>query len=146
MIKSILEQEYTNYRVVYFRDPSAGKSIERYMNENALDPKKVKIIENTQGKGYLSDFLEGKAHCTNDELAIFLSDEDRIIGYQAFATVSSLFSHNKNVPFLLYTASLNSDLSLGKSFPYPLEVSKNGSFNNYPFLLGGLIAFSYDLY
>ena len=46
MIKSILSQDYTNYKVVYFKNASDSQNVYKYMQDNALDADKVKMVEN----------------------------------------------------------------------------------------------------
>ena len=48
MIKSILEQDYTNFKVVYFRNASQSQEVYRFIEDNALDNDKVKMVENAQ--------------------------------------------------------------------------------------------------
>lgn len=37
MIKSILQQDYTQYNLIYFRDESDSTEVFKYLNENSLD-------------------------------------------------------------------------------------------------------------
>lgn len=68
-----------------------------------------------------------------------------MLGFQLFDILNSVFSEAGESK-VVYSASLNSDLELGKSFPYPAEIMEGNKYYNYPFVAGGIFAFSTDLY
>ena len=74
MIKSILEQDYTNFKVLYFRKASESQEVYRFIEENALDNNKVRMVENANEGGFLGDFLEGKTYCEKEDIIMYLSD------------------------------------------------------------------------
>ena len=77
---------------------------------------------------------------------MYLSDEDQILGIHGFNLINNLFHTSAGPSIFLYTAALDSDLKLARSYPYPQEVIDNNTFEKYTFVPGGIIAFTSDLY
>lgn len=64
MIRSIFQQEYTHYRVYYFvMNEDDGKKGLLYLEDNAMDPLKLEIIQSDSVSPVFENFLSGQQKC-----------------------------------------------------------------------------------
>lgn len=73
------------------------------MDDNALDKNKFKVIENIPDSDYVKEFTSAKNYCDKDNIVVYMSDSDRLVGNNVFLVLNAFFKQNPNLK-LLYTS------------------------------------------
>lgn len=79
-LKSVLNQKYTNFRVIYIDDGSIDGSLlaaQNVVQELKMETK-VAFYQNATQSGYLANLLQVASLCEDDEILVLLGQEDQL--------------------------------------------------------------------
>lgn len=98
-IDSILQQNYTNYHVVYtddFSPDQTGQKTVEYLNERGIPSDKFRVKQNTQHVGMMANIYNGIASdCQLGEIAVMLDGDDSFIGTNVLAMLNAVYQKEK---------------------------------------------------
>ena len=89
-LASILNQTYTNYKVIYIDDASQDLTYEKALNL-IKNNSKFKITKNVSNKGALSSFVSVIKDLSDDDIFIHISGDDWLIDDQVLNKLNNFF-------------------------------------------------------
>ena len=77
-LRSVFEQKYPNFRVIYINDASTDGTGESVFNwiKNAGVEERVELVQNTANQGALANFHHAIQSCKDHEIIVFLDGDD----------------------------------------------------------------------
>lgn len=107
-LQSLLNQDYSNYRVVIADDASPDNTsalIRRFMRKNKVDPEKVVLVTNPkQITAVPNIYFAITKHCKRGEIGFFVDGDDELVGRKVFKVFNAIYQ-SKN-PSVAYSISL----------------------------------------
>lgn len=107
---SLLQQAYSNYRVVIVEDHSGDhtyEDLEKELRTNPLAREKVTLVGNSERKHHMENIYRAThQHCKQGEILMVVDGDDELIGTQVFRAINEAYWRLK--PMALYTNHLQS--------------------------------------
>jgi glycosyltransferase involved in cell wall biosynthesis len=147
-MNSILQQEYSNYHIVFIDDASedeTGRHVEMYIRENNISPDKITVVINQERMMAMPNIYKA-AHdyCKPHEIFIIVDGDDELVGRQVFKHFNAIFSSHD--VWVMYTNFISIRGSIGYSRPYTKSVLERNSFRKSAFVISHLRAFYTKLF
>lgn len=142
-LKSLLDQDYTNFRVYYVNDASKDetKSVVEHFLRTHPKGHLVTLINNSVNKGshVENQYLTAKRYARPDDIVVILDGDDTLADTQVLTNVAKVYS---NYPvWLTYGQYAPSRGGLGGCTAIPLEVVENNTFRQFTFVQSHLRTF-----
>lgn len=103
-MKSLNEQNYSNYRVFMIDDASSDNSTEVLLAELPQYPRlnnRIRIIRNPESIGALGNRdSTTRNHCHSGDIVVDIDGDDSLIGRQAFNMLNRLYYNNPDAWFV----------------------------------------------
>ncbi len=132
-IESILQQDYSNYRVVYIDDASSDGTadIVRGLMQNHPKSSDFLLICNPKRVGALANIYNAiHQHCKDEEIIVSLDGDDWFYDSQVLKKIDALYSTQE--VWLSHGTMLEYPQNqLGWSIPIPEEIVANHAFRTY---------------
>ena len=100
-IDSILQQNYTNYHVVYTDDASpdrTGETVKDYLKEKGVEEGKFKVKINSEKKGMMENIFNAITYdCELGEIVVMLDGDDSFIGTNVLSLLNAIYQKEKVV-------------------------------------------------
>jgi len=146
-IQSAVEQNYTNFRIIYIDDCSTdgtGEKILTYIEQNHLEDK-VTFIHNTVHKGALENLYNAIHFCQDCEIILTLDGDDWFMHNYVLKRINQEYQDSDvwltYGQFLFYPKGHK-----GFCAPFPANVIQNNSFRSHPWLSSHLRTFYAGLF
>jgi glycosyltransferase involved in cell wall biosynthesis len=98
-IDSILQQNYSNYHVVYTDDASpekTGKHVKEYLKSKGVEEGNFKVKINSEKKGMMENIFNAITHdCQLGEIAVMLDGDDSFIGTNVLSLLNAVYQKEK---------------------------------------------------
>jgi glycosyltransferase involved in cell wall biosynthesis len=131
-IQSVLNQRYSNYRVIYTDDCSpdnTGGLIEQFLQQN--DPeKRVTLIKNQERKGAIYNLYHMIHSCNDDDIIITVDGDDWLTNPDVLSTLNQVYS-NEDVWMTYGQYRSYPDNRIGCSRQIPPEVVNSSGYRKY---------------
>lgn len=141
-LKSLLNQNYTNYRIIITDDCSTdgtGDAIENYIKVNQLEHK-VTLIKNKERRGALHNLYTMIHSCPNDAIIATVDGDDALPDPEVLKRLNHIYS-TRDV-WLTYGQFIEyPNNTKGWCTPIPSDIVTNNSFREYPHLSSHLRTF-----
>lgn len=141
-IQSSLNQDYTNYRIIFTDDCSSDGTFEKVAElvKNSSNANRVTLVKNTVRIGALANLYNMIHSCKDDEIILTLDGDDWLANNNVLNILNRVYSDNDFwVTYGQYQNS--SDGGRGISQPYPRDVVDNTSFRQYTWCASHLRTF-----
>lgn len=104
-LDSILEQEYQNYRIIYFDDASTDATLENVSNyvSSHRVTEKIQVISPKSAQGELCAMYSTLHQLTDNEIIVLLNGHDKVINKWVLGTINNEYSQQDT--WLTYGAS-----------------------------------------
>lgn len=132
-VESILQQDYTNYRVVYVDDASRDGTADAVEEIVRRHSKKLDfhLIRNAQRIGALANIYSAiHEHCRDEEIVLSLDGDDWFYDDQVLKKIDAIYSSDE-VWLTHGTLIEYPHYRLGWSIPVPDEIIKANAFRTY---------------
>ncbi|MDX8430975.1 MAG: glycosyltransferase family A protein [Candidatus Algichlamydia australiensis] len=132
-IRSALQQEYKNFRVLFINDCSTDRTLELVERET-LGRENVKIINNKKRKLALYNLYHAVHNdISGNEIVITLDGDDQLAHPHVLSNLNRIYSNPKKEIWLTYGQFLE-QRSCRKGFakPFPREVIRGNTFRKHP--------------
>ncbi|MBX9923720.1 MAG: glycosyltransferase family 2 protein [Rhabdochlamydiaceae bacterium] len=132
-LKSVLSQDYSNYRIIYVNDKSDDQTLNK-IYQTLLEyqgPIDFRVISNTHRKGALANLYNAIQSCKDHEIVLTLDGDDWLANDQVLKKLNEVYSGTKPIwltygSFLYFPAGYVADL-----IAIPEEVIKNNAFRRF---------------
>ncbi len=98
-IDSILQQNYTNFHVIYTDDNSSdrtGEMVKKYLTEKNISEEKIKVKINDKQLGMMENIYNAITfECQLGEIAIMLDGDDSFIGTNVLTLLNAVYQKQK---------------------------------------------------
>ena len=132
-LKSVLSQDYSNYRIIYVNDKSEDQTLNKLYQIllESQAPIDFRIISNTHRKGALANWYNAIHSCNDNEIVVSLDGDDWLANDQVLKKLNEVYSGAKPIwltygSFLYFPAGYVADL-----IAIPEEVIKNNGFRRF---------------
>ena len=117
---SILNQNYSNYRIVFLDDYSNDGTLEKtkqFLEQKNFPKDRVTFVHNLERR-YATYNIVHAAHsyCKEDEIQMMLDGDDRYIGNQVFKFFNAVYQNQRNL-WVAYSTYISSFYTYGQSYP-----------------------------
>lgn len=154
-IESLLQQEYSNYRVVIIDDASpdgTSDKIAKYLNWRKVSQDKFILLRNKVRRTALENiYYTTHKYCDFNQMAFIVDGDDELVGTQVFKLYNALYQKYKL--YVLYSNFISYDsyysngpLSIGISEKYPLDVIQSVSYRTHSHSYSHLRTMMTDLF
>jgi glycosyltransferase involved in cell wall biosynthesis len=146
-LKSILNQNYKNYRVICIDDASpdgSGKELDRLIKEHQQGHR-VQLIQNKIRVGILENLYKAIHGCRPDEIVVILDGDDELADSDVLATLNRAYQ-DSNVWMTYGQFSATSQEYVGECSQIPDEVIKVNAFRSYAWVSSHLKTFYAGLF
>ena len=136
---TILQQQYTNYRVIIIDDASDDKtaeSIEYEMTINPIIRQRVTLIKNSKRQYHMANFYKAiYGHCKKGEILLTIDGDDQLIGKMVFKTINAAYHRTKGLA--IYTNHLMSkrevafDIGMSRSYSQQTKLNNTYRYDNH---------------
>jgi glycosyltransferase involved in cell wall biosynthesis len=136
-IKSVLDQHYNNYHIIYIDDASSdntGILVEKFITDNFLHDK-ITLIKNEYNRKALANVYKAVHMCDPEDIIVELDGDDSLAHPHIFKEINQLFSsydiwlayaqyknvpediaHQNKISTIGYAKPTSSDLILSRNF------------------------------
>lgn len=146
-IQSVLDQKYSNYRVIYIDDSSKDgtyEAVKQYLEDNDVD-NRVTLIHNEKNNGALSNLYSSIHSCEDNEIIVTL-DGDDWLAHEFVLTRLNDYYYDKNV-WLTYGQYLDyPSLEWGMCLPIDGHIVKKYGIRKHPWVASHLRTFYAGLF
>lgn len=146
-LRSIEEQKYQNFRVIYINDASTDKTgplVRRYLETSPLK-ERVSFIDNPQNLGALANLYFAIHSCRSDEIVTILDGDDWFAHADVLSDLNAYFA-NPDV-WITYGDHLTyPDYKKGESFPVVRGILEKGHARSAPWAFSHLRTFYAGLF
>lgn len=135
-LNSALNQNYSNYRIIYIDDASpddTGKLVENYIKEKNQE-NKVTLIKNVKRIGAMANIYNGVYNCKSDEIVVLLDGDDWFYDNNVLSFLNLVYQ-NPNV-WMTYGQFMHwKGGDVGWAAEYPEKDLKENKYRDNPWLL-----------
>ncbi len=146
-IQSVLDQKYSNYRVIYIDDSSKDgtyEAVNQYLKENDID-NRVTLIHNEKNNGALSNLYSSIHSCKDNEIIVTLDGDDWLAHEFVLKRLNDYY-YDKNV-WLTYGQYLDyPSLEWGMCLPINGHIEKKYGIRKHPWVTSHLRTFYAGLF
>ncbi len=141
-LDSALNQNYTNFRVIYIDDASndgTGKLVQKYLETNRKKDK-VTLIQNKQNERALYNLYHAIHSCRDDEIILTLDGDDTLAHNNVLSVINSSYQN----PDIWLTYGQYREMPrgrIGHCRKFPEEIVKNNAFRKYDYISSQLRTF-----
>ena len=119
VMQSILQQDYTNYHIVFIDDSSRDSTLsltQEYLKARNFPSDRVSYVKNL-GNNYATYNIIHAAFqfCAANEVQLLVDGDDELIGKQAFKMMNTAY-HDEQT-WVAYSAYINVRFQRGRSYP-----------------------------
>lgn len=145
-IRSVLDQNYSNYRIIYIDDCSTDNTywMVKGIVENHSKSSLVKLIRNDSRKLALHNLYDAIHSCYNDEIILTLDGDDWFPHNNVLQRVNQIYQ-DSNV-WMTYGQYVKSDGGVGGAKPLPQWVIEKNAYRTYEFVTTHLRTFYAGLF
>ncbi len=146
-LRSVLQQNYTNYRVIYVDDHSSddtGALVKNYLAIND-DAKRVTLIENPERIGALENIYRSVWMCDPSDLIVTVDGDDWLPHENVLAFLNEIYS-DPNIWMTYGQYRVFPTEAIGGAEPIPQEVLSLNCFREYPWVSTHLRTFYAGLF
>lgn len=149
-LDSVFSQTYRNISVIYINDCSTdntGVLVDRYVLDNNVQHC-MKVIHNSYNRGATANIYGAVHTCADTDLIVLLDGDDAFLHIHALETIERIhrergcwvsYAQFKNLPE--HKARECGLPVMGYAAPTPMNVIKNKSYRNYPWVWSGTRSF-----
>ncbi|GAB5411429.1 MAG: hypothetical protein ChlgKO_05430 [Chlamydiales bacterium] len=130
-IRSALNQNYQNYRIIFINDCSSDRTLELVEKESASSPK-VLIINNKERRLALANVYDAIHHnIQDDEIVVTLDGDDELAHPNVLTHLNNIYA-KKEIWLTYGQYAEKRSCREGFATPFPKECLQNNSFRKYP--------------
>lgn len=131
-IKSIINQSYHNWRVIYINDCSTDRTLEKYVKLLVNHEHKFTLINNTKEYGQAYNRYMGYHLCNDDEYCILLDGDDWLADEYVIEYLTQfIVKHDVDVTYRNYDVYKNGKISKGyEEEDYTNEICEMKKYRN----------------
>ncbi|MCI5051721.1 MAG: glycosyltransferase family 2 protein [Simkaniaceae bacterium] len=134
-LKSILDQEYDNFYVVYMNDQSSDRTLEMVREIVKKHPKGdlVTIIDNEVRKRPCGNYVTAiEKHAEDDDVIVIVDGDDALDNDQVLKTLNRAYNKYRPEVWLTYGQYREKNSgNIGFCRPFPSAVVKNNAFRKF---------------
>nr|MCH9811143.1 glycosyltransferase [bacterium] len=145
-LRSIMKQNYSNFRVIYTNDASTdgtGELVEEYVRKCAFEDK-IEIIHNPENKGCFYNVYHMIHSCRPEEIICKVDGDDWLNTKDALKRVNQAYADNR--VWMTYGCDRNFGQKIPHSKPVSLSILKKGLHRDVPFYFSHMRTFYAGLY
>jgi len=146
-LRSVFDQEYENYRVIYIDDKSSDNTFEiakSYVKERNMESH-IQLIKNNKRNGALANIYSAIHSCTDDEIVILLDGDDWLAHEKVLTCLNEYYS-NPDIWLTYGNFIYYPSYQEGFVKTFPEKIIKKRSFRNYPWVATHLRSFYAGLF
>ncbi len=146
-LKSIFDQKYTNYRVVYIDDCSqdgTAELVEHYIQKSG-NAHRCTLIKNSERKGALYNLYHAIHACNDQEIVATIDGDDWLEGTDVFSKLNTAYT-NPNVWLTYGQYKVIPDETIGQCRPMPQQIIDQNSYRKAPWITTHLRTFYAGLF
>jgi glycosyltransferase involved in cell wall biosynthesis len=135
-LKSILSQQYSNYRIIYINDHSTDHTLSRVFQVLAKEKKPIdiRVINNKERKGALANLYHAIHTCMDDEIIVTVDGDDWLADPQVFTRLNAVYSSEKPIWLTYGSFKLFPSNTVPPLYPIPEEIIETNSFREFGFI------------
>lgn len=119
-ILSIIQQEYSNFHIVFIDDNSQDDTLKltmELMNKRGVLASEVTFVRNSLPKHSAYNILHA-AHdyCNSEDIQVIVEGDDYLVGRKVFKLLNTVYQRNKDM-WIVYGASVDNQYNYGNSRP-----------------------------
>lgn len=127
VFKTILQQKYQNYHIVFIDDNSDDGTLDRtiqYVREIGANMENIVFVRNRVRKWATYNILNAAFnYCGDGDVQLLVDGDDQLVGRYAFQVMNSAYQQNPNI-WLAYSNFKSCLYSFGLSKPYWFSFQK----------------------
>ena len=130
-LKSVLNQDYSNYEIIYIDDCSSDNTVlvvEQYLSKDPSYLAKTTVIKNKERKGALENFYTTISLCNDTDIIALLDGDDWLSGNHVLKTINNAYSDQDVWITFGQFIQWPQDYGYGNALPIPLENIKKNDF------------------
>ncbi len=135
-MRSILNQNYTNYKIVIIDDASTDQNLEiisQYIEENPV-PQKIYLVQNKKREGTVFNIHNAATnYCLPDDILLLVDGDDELLGINVFKVFNSVYTtRNLEVAYsnLIVNTVNTKQVKDGWSSDYSEEEKKRNTYRD----------------
>lgn len=131
-LKSVFDQEYDNFRVIYIDDCSSdgtGFLVERFVAQHNQGSR-VQVVRNVERKRALRNIYEAVHSCADEEIIVLLDGDDRFYHHRVLAYINAMYD-NPNVWITYGQFVCSPSRVIGFNAPIPAYIVANNAFRQH---------------
>jgi glycosyltransferase involved in cell wall biosynthesis len=125
-LESILQQNYTNWRMVFIDDASSDKTSEKiaaHLKWRNISEDKVTVVRSTVNRKPMANIFYGsQKYCRLGEIQYVIDGDDELVGRQVFKVMNAVYQKNKFIT--VYSSHIIASGTMDNPFHY-LGISKD---------------------
>lgn len=94
-LRSVLDQNYENFRIIYIDDCSTDDTYEKVKNYLLNQPIKATLIHNNANKGALANLYDAIHSCSNEEIILTLDGDDFLAHDNVLTKLNEVYANPK---------------------------------------------------
>ena len=134
-LKSVLNQDYSNYEIIYIDDCSSDNTVlvvEQYLSKDPSYLAKTTVIKNKERKGALENFYITISLCNDSDIIALLDGDDWFSGNHVLKILNKAYSEKDIwITFGQFTQWPHNN-NHGNAAPIPAENIEKNNFRNPP--------------
>ncbi len=148
-IRSVLNQDYHDFRVIYIDDCSTDDTAEKVQRHVDLcfPNAPIKIIKNTKRQGALANFYYAVHSCQDDEIIVVVDGDDKLANTHVLSKLNSVYA-NPEI-WLTYGDFIDHPAYTARHLlckKFPKHVIRNNTFRSHPWVSSHLRTFYAGLF